>query len=250
MNNKDEKQLDNHTTVDFGFSTVSAHHKAEMVDAVFSDVSEYYDKMNDIMSFGMHRLWKKTTIYLMDLKRGMQVLDIAAGSGDMSTLIAPKISQQGQLIMTDINQNMLKTAISRLPNVRVIQCNAENLPFASRSFDRIILSFGLRNMTYRQQALAEAHRVLKWNGKLFVLEFSPDSLFPKMHRWYLTTVLPFMGRVVAHDEKNYRYLGESILRFPSAKILSQYFQDAGFTDVKQHKFSANAVIVSYGTKRS
>ncbi len=240
----------NSPVVDFGFSVIEANRKADMVEKVFSDVAQYYDKMNDVMSFGIHRIWKKTTIYLMDLKPGMQVLDIASGSGDMSALILPKIGKDGKLVMTDINQNMLQNAVNRLPSVHAIQCDGEKLPLPNRAFDRIILAFGLRNMTNRQQALAEAHRVLKWGGKLFVLEFSPDSLCPAIEQWYLTKVLPQMGKIIADDEKSYRYLGESILRFPPSTILAQYFQAVGFTDVKQHKFAGNIVVLSSGTKRS
>lgn len=236
--------------VDFGFSRVLPREKSALVDGVFSDVAGYYDKMNDVMSLGLHRLWKRQTCYLMGVKQGMRVLDVAAGSGDMSALVGRYLGKNGQLIMADINRPMLQQGVRALPNTVAVQCDGEHLPFASRYFDRLIIAFGLRNMTNPQNTLKEAHRVLKWGGQLFVLEFSPECHLPTFFNWYLTTVLPLMGKAVAKDEKSYRYLGESILRFIPPKQLGGYFQDSGFVGVSQYPMAAGGVMLTYGTKRA
>lgn len=219
-----------------------------MVGQVFSTVAPYYDRMNTILSGGAHHLWKNAAALMLDVRHNMKVLDIAGGSGDMSSRVLPDVGAGGDVVIADINAAMLAAGRRRLAAARAVQCDGENLPFADRMFDRVIISFGLRNITRRERALAEIRRVLKTGGKYVILEFSPNAYFPRLHRWYLTKVLPLAGTVAARDADSYRYLGESILRFPSPSTLSAMLQDAGLGGARHLNFAAGAVALHYGCR--
>lgn len=234
--------------VDFGFADVAAKDKPAMVGRVFSAVAPYYDRMNDILSGGAHRLWKNAAALMLDVRRGMRVLDLAGGSGDMSARLSPAVGDDGVVVTADINAAMLGAGARRRTQARAVQCDGERLPFSDRTFDRVIISFGLRNITHRARALGEIRRVLKTGGKYAVLEFSPVATLPRLHRRYLTTVLPFVGALAANDAASYRYLGESILRFPSPAQLSGMLRAAGFDDVRYLRFAAGAVALHYGRR--
>ncbi|MCH9758523.1 MAG: ubiquinone/menaquinone biosynthesis methyltransferase [Proteobacteria bacterium] len=234
-------------TVDFGFSDIPLAEKKQRVGEVFSNVAAYYDRMNDFMSFGLHRVWKSTTALLLQVNPGMQVLDIASGSGDMAQRLAPRAGERN-ITMTDINADMLALARRRLPAARAILANGESLPFASGSFDRVIIAFGLRNVTQRQHLLNEIHRVLKIGGKYGILEFSPLGHFTQAQQFYLTRVLPQVGNCVANDSASYRYLGESILRFPPPEQLSAMLTTAGLPAARINKFAGGAVCLHHGDR--
>lgn len=234
--------------VDFGAADVAAADKGKLVGKVFSAVSPYYDRMNDLMSLGMHRRWKDAAAFLADVHAGMRVLDLATGSGDMAARLAKRVGKRGLVVGGDINADMLTHAKRRLPAVATVQCDGEALPFPDRSFDRVIIAFGLRNITDRAQALAEMRRVLKTGGGAFILEFSPAAACPSLYRRYLTAGLPLLGKLAANDADSYRYLGESILRFPSPEALTAMLQDAGFGAIRCLKFAAGAVALHSGRR--
>ncbi len=239
------------THADFGFADVAAEDKTAMVGEVFSQVAPYYDCMNDLMSVGMHRLWKRAAVLLCNARPGMHLLDLACGSGDLAKRLLPKIAPHGQLTLADINENMLASAKMRIKHegVRFTRCNGESLPFANGSFDRVIIGFGLRNITHRQTALAEMHRVLRPGGLCLIMEFSPPSdkgLLATAKRHYLTSTLPCIGDFFYNDAKSYRYLGESILRFPSRQTLVTMMQEAGFGQVQYFPLAAGAVCIHRG----
>ena len=234
--------------VDFGFTDVAVKDKPAMVGKVFSTVAPYYDRMNNILSGGAHHLWKNAAALMLDVRPGMRVLDLAGGSGDMSARILPAVGDRGEVVIADINAAMLAARHHHLATARAVQCDGESLPFPARSFDRVVISFGLRNITRREYALAEICRVLKTGGKYAILEFTPVSAFPRLHRWYLTKALPLAGRLAAQDADSYRYLGESILRFPSPAALSAMLCDAGLGDARHLNFAAGAVALHYGSR--
>lgn len=220
---------------DFGFADVAAAAKTGMVGEVFSQVAPYYDRMNDLMSAGLHRWWKNTAVLLCGARPGMRVLDLACGSGDLAMRLLPRIRPGGLVTLADINAEMLAVARQRLPQpaARFLRCNGESLPFAAASFDRVIIGFGLRNITNRQAALAQMRRVLKPGGLCLIMEFSPpQGLLAPLQREYLTRVLPQLGRRFFNDEASYHYLGESILRFPDRDALSAMMIAAGFARVE------------------
>ena len=231
-------------TADFGFAEVDAGAKAEMVGGVFSRVAPYYDRMNDLMSAGMHRVWKSVAVARGDLRPGLRVLDLACGGGDIAARALPRISPGGEIAMADINAKMLAHARRRMRNsaARFVQCNGESLPFAEYSFDRVFIAFGLRNITNRERALAEMRRVLRPGGMCIVLEFSPpDGMFANLRRRYLTSVLPKMGKFCFGDEESYRYLAESVLRFPHSDSLLRMMQTAGFARAEYDDVAAGVV---------
>jgi demethylmenaquinone methyltransferase/2-methoxy-6-polyprenyl-1,4-benzoquinol methylase len=242
------------TKTHFGFETVDASVKARRVRAVFDSVASNYDVMNDLMSVGLHRVWKRYTLLVADARPGQAVLDIAGGTGDLALGFAKAVCPKGTVVHTDINVAMLSEGRDRLINQGVIlpttACDAEALPFADASFDRVSVAFGLRNMTHKDQALREMLRVLKPGGKLLVLEFSKVAEpLTKAYDWYSFKVLPKLGQWVAKDADSYRYLAESIRMHPDQETLKQMMQDAGFAHVDVHNMSAGVVALHVGIKK-
>jgi len=209
--------------------------------------------MNDLMSMGLHRLWKAYTVQVANLKPGDQVLDIAGGTGDLAMAFAKQVGPSGRVVHTDINEAMLSTGRDRLLNhglvLPTLVCDAEKLPFADGHFDLVSVAFGLRNMTHKDQALAEMCRVLKPGGKLMVLEFSKVAKpLEKVYDWYSFKVLPRMGQMVAGDADSYRYLAESIRMHPGQQELKALMKNAGFGHVDFHNLSAGVVALHVGIK--
>ncbi|MDG1097569.1 MAG: bifunctional demethylmenaquinone methyltransferase/2-methoxy-6-polyprenyl-1,4-benzoquinol methylase UbiE [Methylophilaceae bacterium] len=237
----------------FGFKSVKEEEKQKKVGEVFHSVAQKYDIMNDVMSAGMHRLWKRFTVNTSGAKAGDTVLDIAGGSGDLSKLFSQKVGSTGQVILTDINASMLAVGRDNMIDaglkVPAAQCNAEFLPFADNSFDCVIVAFGLRNMTHKDHALKEMHRVLKVGGRLLVLEFSKvwDPL-SKVYDAYSFKFLPFMGKLIANDAESYEYLAESIRMHPDQETLKQMMADAGLSKVDYYNLSAGIVALHKGYK--
>lgn len=240
-------------TTHFGFQSVPESEKARKVGAVFHSVARRYDLMNDVMSAGMHRLWKRFTVEISGVKTGDRVLDIAGGTGDLSRLFARKVSSTGELILTDINASMLGIGRDRLVDEGIatpaVQCDAEKLPFPDQHFDCVCVAFGLRNMTHKEQALEEMQRVLKPGGRLLVLEFSKawKPLAP-LYDAYSFKLLPLMGKLFAKDADSYQYLAESIRMHPDQESLRQMMLDAGFSKVDFYNLSAGIVALHKGWK--
>jgi len=237
----------------FGFKTVDEREKAQRVRSVFDSVAPRYDLMNDLMSGGLHRLWKRYTLSVAQAQPGHQVLDIAAGTGDLSLGFARQVGPTGQVVHTDINEAMLREGRDRLLNEGVVLasmvCDAEKLPFADGSFDIVSVAFGLRNMTHKDLALAEMHRVLRTGGKLLVLEFSKVARpLEKAYDWYSFRVLPRLGSWVAGDADSYRYLAESIRMHPGQEELRQMMKQAGFGHVDVHNLTGGVVALHLGIK--
>ena len=237
----------------FGFKTVDEQEKARHVKSVFDSVAPNYDIMNDLMSGGLHRLWKRYTIAVANPQPGQAVLDIAGGTGDLSSAFARKVGSTGQVVHTDINEAMLREGRNRLLNEGLVLpslvCDAEKLPFADESFHIVSVAFGLRNMTHKDQALAEMRRVLKPGGKLLVLEFSKVAKpLEKAYDWYSFNILPQLGRWVARDEASYRYLAESIRMHPDQETLRQMMKTAGFGHVDVHNLTAGVVALHMGVR--
>ncbi|MDO8962752.1 MAG: bifunctional demethylmenaquinone methyltransferase/2-methoxy-6-polyprenyl-1,4-benzoquinol methylase UbiE [Methylophilus sp.] len=247
--------MDNHRedTTHFGYKTVPEHEKQAKVGEVFHSVAQKYDVMNDVMSAGMHRVWKQFALDTSGVKTGDKVLDIAGGSGDLSKLFAKKVGPTGEVILTDINASMLGVGRDRMLdaglNVPAMQCNAEQLPFADQSFDCVIVAFGLRNMTHKDVALKEMQRVLKVGGRLLVLEFSKVwQPLEKLYDLYSFKLLPMMGKWIAKDADSYQYLAESIRMHPDQETLKQMMLDAGFNRVDYYNLSAGVVALHKGYK--
>jgi len=237
----------------FGFQSVEESEKSSRVRSVFDSVASNYDLMNDLMSAGMHRLWKKYTVTVADLGLGMKVLDIAGGTGDLALAFAKEVGSHGTVVHTDINFAMLSTGRDRLIDAGVflptLVCDAESLPFADNCFDRVSVAFGLRNMTKKDQALKEMCRVLKPGGKLLVLEFSKVAKpLEKIYDWYSFNVLPKLGALVAKDESSYRYLAESIRMHPDQESLRSLMKSCGFGHVDVHNLTAGVVALHVGIK--
>jgi len=237
----------------FGFKSVDEGEKAQRVRSVFDSVAPKYDVMNDLMSAGLHRLWKRYTIAVANPQPGNQVLDIAGGTGDLALAFARKVGESGRVVHTDINEAMLREGRTRLLDKGVVLptlvCDAEHLPFASDSFDLVSVAFGLRNMTHKELALGEMYRTLKPGGKLLVLEFSRVAKpLEKAYDWYSFNVLPKLGKLVANDEGSYRYLAESIRMHPGQEALRQLMREAGFGHVDVHNLSAGVVALHVGIK--
>jgi demethylmenaquinone methyltransferase / 2-methoxy-6-polyprenyl-1,4-benzoquinol methylase len=240
-------------SVDFGFQSVPEHLKAGKVAQVFDSVARRYDVMNDLMSAGMHRLWKRFAVTVAKVRPGERVLDVATGSGDLARLLAPLVGANGQLWMSDINGSMLAIGRDRMLDHGIVptalRCNAERLPFADNYFDCVSVAFGLRNMTDKDRALAEMCRVLRPGGRLLVLEFSRvwEALRPA-YEAYSSYALPVMGRLVAGDSASYRYLAESIRVHPDQLTLKGMMERAGFSRVEYYNLSAGVVAVHLGYK--
>ncbi|GHC79922.1 ubiquinone/menaquinone biosynthesis C-methyltransferase UbiE [Pseudorhodoferax aquiterrae] len=237
----------------FGFQSVDETEKASRVREVFDSVAPKYDLMNDLMSAGLHRAWKRYTTLVANVREGQRVLDIAAGTGDLTRSFARSAGRTGLVVHTDINEAMLRTGRDRLLDEGVVVpsmvCDAEALPFADASFDLVSVAFGLRNMTHKDKALAEMCRVLKPRGKLLVLEFSKVAKpLEKAYDWYSFKVLPRIGKVVAGDDASYRYLAESIRMHPDQQALKGLMQAQGFGHVDYHNMSGGMVALHVGIK--
>lgn len=240
-------------TTHFGFKTVDEADKARQVRGVFDSVAPKYDLMNDLMSMGLHRLWKAYTVQVANLHEGDRALDIAGGTGDLALAFSKKVGKSGQVVHTDINEAMLRTGRDRLLDAGVVLptvvCDAEKLPFPDNWFDVVSVAFGLRNMTHKDAALAEMRRVVKPGGKLLVLEFSKVAPpLEKIYDWYSFKVLPKLGQLVAGDDASYRYLAESIRMHPGQKELKALMHKGGFGHVDYHNLSGGVVALHVGIK--
>src|SRR5579863_1670411 len=241
-------------STDFGFQRVSRADKARRVRGVFDSVADNYDLMNDLMSAGAHRLWKRFTLSLANLRPGQRALDVAGGSGDLAAGLARQVGERGLVVLSDINAAMLARGRDRLidagcaGNVATVQADAERLPFADGSFDCVTIGFGLRNVTDKAAALASMQRVLKPGGQLLVLEFSKPVIGPlsRLYDLYSLNVLPWLGRAVAGDAESYRYLAESIRRHPDQEQLMAMMQTAGLASCRYHNLMAGIVAVHRG----
>lgn len=237
----------------FGFQTVDESDKARKVAQVFDSVATRYDVMNDLMSGGLHRLWKIFTLNRAAVRPGMRVLDIAGGTGDLAKVMAKQAGPSGQVWLTDINESMLRVGRDRLLDqgqvLPTAVCDAEKLPFEDRYFDRVTVAFGLRNMTHKDLALAEMARVLKPGGKLLVLEFSKVAkpLAP-LYDWYSFNVLPWLGQKVAGDAQSYRYLAESIRMHPDQETLKTMLESAGLMKVQFFNLTGGVTALHEGVK--
>jgi demethylmenaquinone methyltransferase/2-methoxy-6-polyprenyl-1,4-benzoquinol methylase len=237
----------------FGFETVDEKEKARRVRGVFDSVASKYDLMNDLMSGGLHRLWKAATVMVANVQEGQHVLDIAGGTGDLALAFARKVGRTGQVVHTDINEAMLRTGRDRLLDAGVslptMVCDAEHLPFDEGHFDVVTVAFGLRNMTHKDAALREMARVLKPGGKLLVLEFSQVAKpLRKAYDVYSFKVLPQLGRLVAGDAESYRYLAESIRMHPNQEELKALMKVNGFGHVDVHNMTGGVVALHVGIK--
>jgi demethylmenaquinone methyltransferase/2-methoxy-6-polyprenyl-1,4-benzoquinol methylase len=241
------------TQTHFGYETVDEDDKARRVRGVFDSVASRYDLMNDLMSGGLHRLWKAYTVMVANVRPGQRVLDIASGTGDLARAFARKAGQNGEVIHTDINEAMLRTGRDRLLDAGVILpsvvCDAEQLPFADGHFDLASVAFGLRNMTRKEAALREMARVLKPGGRLLVLEFSQVAEpLRKLYDLYSFNVLPRLGRLVAGDADSYRYLAESIRMHPNQAALKALMLANGFGHVDFHNLTGGVAALHVGVK--
>lgn len=240
-------------TTHFGFEQVPEQEKARRVRGVFSSVAQKYDVMNDLMSVGMHRLWKTFTINIANVRPGERVLDVAGGTADLSRAFARKVGTEGEVWLTDINPEMLKVGRDRLidhGNITPLAlCDAEKLPFPDNYFDLVTVAFGLRNMTHKDVALAEMRRVLRPGGRLLVLEFSHIwQPLSKAYDLYSFKVLPWLGEKVAQDSDSYRYLAESIRMHPDQETLAGMLRTAGLSRVEYFNLAAGAVALHRGYK--
>jgi len=238
----------------FGFSEIDPAEKAGRVGEVFSSVASRYDLMNDLMSFGSHRLWKDLALARSGVREGHRVLDVAAGSGDMTMRFARQVGTSGQVVMTDINASMLACGRSRLlneglgVNVQMLLADAESLPFSGGQFDCVSIAFGLRNVTRIPKALASMSRMLKPGGRLVILEFSTptSTLLSRAYDLFSFSVIPSMGKMVTGDEQSYQYLVESIRKHPNQQTLSAMMEEAGLEDVKHQNINGGIVAIHTG----
>jgi demethylmenaquinone methyltransferase/2-methoxy-6-polyprenyl-1,4-benzoquinol methylase len=248
------EQPDNNTH--FGYKTVDKADKVNMVADVFHSVAAKYDVMNDLMSFGVHRLWKRFTIDCSGVRRGQTVLDLAGGTGDLTAKFSRLVGPEGQVFLADINDSMLKVGREKLRdkgivgNVEYVQANAEELPFEDNSIDIITIAFGLRNVTDKDKALASMLRVLKPGGRLLVLEFSKPEheLLNKAYDFYSFNILPKMGQLVANDSESYQYLSESIRMHPNQETLKSMMVDVGFEQIEYFNLTGGIVALHRGYK--
>ncbi len=243
-------------TIDFGYKQVDRDEKQGLVANVFNSVAKKYDVMNDVMSFGIHRLWKRYTIDCSGVRKGMKVLDIAGGTGDLTAQFSRRVGPTGEVVLADINQAMLDVGRDKLRNMGIVdnvdyvQANAEELPFDSDSFDIITIAFGLRNVTDKQKALESMFRVLKPGGRLLVLEFSKPvpPLLSQAYDFYSFNVLPKMGQLVAGDAESYQYLAESIRMHPDQETLKGMMETAGYEQVTFQNLTGGIVALHRGFK--
>jgi len=243
-------------TTHFGFETVDVKDKATRVRGVFDSVAGNYDLMNDLMSMGVHRLWKRFAVELAGIRKGQKVLDLASGTGDLAARFSGLVGTQGQVVMSDINAAMLEEGRRRMideghvGNVQYAQIDAQQLPFADNTFDCITIGFGLRNVTDKQQALASIFKALKPGGRLLILEFSHPTSKPLQTAYdlYSFKLLPLIGKLVAKDEDSYRYLAESIRMHPDQETLNDMLAEAGFENCDYHNLTGGIVAVHRGFK--
>lgn len=250
MSNKTEN------TTHFGYKDVPKEEKQAMVADVFHSVAAKYDVMNDLMSFGVHRLWKRFTIDMSSVRPGNKVLDLAGGTGDLTKKFSKIVGPQGKVVLADINSSMLEVGRERLTNqgyvgnIEYVQANAQFLPFEDNTFDVITIAFGLRNVTDKDEALRSMLRVLKPGGRLLVLEFSQTTnpLLKKAYDLYSFTALPLMGKIVTNDSESYKYLAESIRMHPDQETLKGMMIEAGFNRVTYHNMTGGMVALHRGIK--
>ena len=246
----------NDETTHFGYQTVPMANKAQRVADVFHSVADKYDLMNDLMSVGIHRVWKRITIEMSAVRAGHKVLDIAGGTGDLAAKFAARVGPEGTVVLADINDSMLRVGRDRLldrgivENVRFAQADAQHLPFPDNSFDLVSIAFGLRNVTDKDLALRSMLRVLKPGGRLLILEFSKpqNPLIEKLYDGYSFNLLPKLGQLFARDENSYRYLAESIRMHPDQLTLQSMLDSAGFVNTDYHNMSAGIVALHRGIK--
>jgi demethylmenaquinone methyltransferase/2-methoxy-6-polyprenyl-1,4-benzoquinol methylase len=246
---------DSNRTVDFGFEKVAWSDKAGRVRSVFASVAGKYDVMNDLMSFGVHRLWKQFTVSVTGLRPGQQALDVAGGTGDLARGMLRQVGKEGRVVLSDVNSKMLEVGRDRLlddglvGNVACIVADAERLPFEDNAFDCLTIGFGLRNVTDKAAALRSMYRVLKPGGQLLVLEFStPAPALKPLYDAYSFKVLPLLGRLVAQDAASYRYLAESIRMHPDQETLLEMLRSAGFAQTRYHNLTGGIVALHRGYK--
>lgn len=240
----------------FGYEQVPVQTKQKRVDEVFHSVAGKYDLMNDLMSFGIHRLWKKIAVHVSHCRPGHRVLDLASGTGDLAYQFSKIVKNQGQVVLADINASMLKIGRDRLTdrgaihNTNYVQANGEALPFPDNDFNLVIIGFGLRNITDKKQALSEMYRVLKPGGKVLVLEFSKprSAALKKCYDAYSFSILPKLGEKFANDSTSYQYLAESIRMHPDQETLLDYMQQVGFERCDYHNLSGGIVAIHQGYK--
>lgn len=240
----------------FGYKTVDENLKEGMVAGVFDSVASKYDIMNDVMSFGIHRIWKKIAMQHTGLKPGGIALDVAGGTGDLTMQMSKQVGPTGKIIISDINAAMLEEGRKRLldkgyaGNIEFVEANAEELPFEDNSFNCITIAFGLRNVTHQLKALQSMYRVLKPGGRLLVLEFSKPVMpgLDKVYDFYSFNILPKMGKLIANDEDSYRYLAESIRMHPDQETLKQMMIEAGFERCSYHNMTGGIVALHKGFK--
>lgn len=248
--------MDKEQTTHFGYQQVPLMEKASRVAGVFHSVADKYDVMNDVMSFGVHRIWKRLTIDAAGAKQGSKVLDLAGGTGDLASQFARIVGSSGKVILSDINASMLENGRHRLTdlgiagNIEYVQANAECLPFADNTFDIVTMAFGLRNVTDKEAALRSIFRVLKAGGRLLVLEFSKPVLpgLAPIYDQYSFKLLPLMGKLIANDAESYRYLAESIRMHPDQETLKQMMSAAGFERVTYTNMTGGIVALHKGFK--
>jgi len=240
---------------DFGYEHVTEEEKTEKVGAVFDSVSQKYDLMNDLMSLGLHRLWKRFAMMHTGLTEGMSALDVAGGTGDLASSLCQQVGKKGTVVLTDINFNMLINGRSKLLDqgklnqINLIQSNAESLPFVNDSFDCITIGFGLRNITNKEKALASIMQVIKPGGRLLILEFSkPNELISPFYDFYSFNVLPKLGDWVVNDADSYQYLAESIRMHPDQKKLKAMMETIGFSNCEYFNLTGGIVALHIGYK--
>lgn len=246
----------NKKTIDFGFAEVAVEDKVKKVKGVFDSVAGNYDIMNDVMSLGIHRFWKRHTIELSGIRPGNVVLDLAGGTGDLTKEFAKRVGKSGKVVLADINESMVRVGRDRLTdlgiigNVDYVISNAEALNYADNTFDLVTIAFGLRNVTDKDQALAEIYRVLKPGGQLMVLEFSKvtQPLMAKAYDFYSFNILPKLGKMIANDEESYQYLAESIRMHPDQETLKNMMLNAGFDKAEYLNMSNGIVALHRGWK--
>jgi len=253
---QDTQQTQDQDTTHFGYKTVESKDKASMVAGVFHSVAQQYDIMNDLMSFGVHRLWKRFTIDASGVRPGNKILDLAGGTGDLTARFSQLVGREGQVILADINSSMLNVGREKLrnrglvQNIEYVQANAEYLPFDDNTFDVVTIAFGLRNVTDKDKALRSIFRVLKPGGRLLILEFSKPEheILNKAYDFYSFNILPKMGELVAKDGESYQYLAESIRMHPDQETLKSMMENAGFEQTTYNNLTGGIVALHKGYK--